>query len=89
MAGAPEASAAARAFSIALPMKVASVSSGSGRPSSPAETSEKRPSSRAEISGTLPGLCVATTSRPPGSSVRAIGVSGAGAARLSSAEARR
>ena len=58
MAGRWAASAAALAFSTALPMKVASVSSGSGRPSVPAATASKRPSSRAAISTTLPGLWV-------------------------------
>src|SRR5260370_344506 len=62
MAITPERSAAKRAFSMALPTKVDSVSSGSGRPSSPAETRAKRPSSRAAISGSLPGLWVATRS---------------------------
>ena len=59
-------SAAARAFSSALAAKVAPVSSGSGRPSSPALIGSMPcgPSS-ALISRTLPGLWLATTSWLP------------------------
>ncbi len=66
----PLAVAAALALIMALPAKVVSGSSGSGRPSSPAEITWKRPSSRACSSRALPGLWVAATRRVPGSSRR-------------------
>ena len=61
-AGSPLA-VAATAFSRALPAKSGAVSSGSGNPSAPAETtSTPRPVSNACNSTTFPGLCVASTS---------------------------
>src|SRR6185312_11202251 len=61
-AGRPLTSAAARAFSSALPANVFSVSSGSIRPSSAAPfASMPSGRSRSLISRTLPGLCEATT----------------------------
>ena len=71
----PGRSAAARALSSALATKLVPVSSGSGRPSAPADTtSSPNGASSAAISRTLPGLWLATTSRPP-SRMRAIGPS--------------
>src|SRR5215467_9189602 len=63
-AGRPDAPAAARAFSSALPMNVAAVSSGSGRLSAAAEiTSTPKGDSNSAISRTLPGLWLAITRR--------------------------
>jgi hypothetical protein len=59
----PDASAAARAFTSALPAKVCSVSSGSARPSWLAAITSKRPSSNAASSRAFPGLWVAATIR--------------------------
>src|SRR5688572_6827051 len=66
----PVARAEASAFSVALPTKLSSVSSGSAKPSSPADTGSipNGPSSAA-ISRTLPALWLAMTSGP-GSSLR-------------------
>ena len=72
MATSPECSAAWRAFRMALPAKVVSVSSGSGIESAPADTRLKRASSRAASSTALPGLWVAATSLSPLGSVNAM-----------------
>ena len=55
--------AASRAFKIALPVKLVSVSSGSARPRSAADKiSISKPANSAPISRILPALCVAMTS---------------------------
>src|SRR5207244_2885924 len=65
--GAPRAAAAALAFNSALASKVSPVSSGSGRPSDPADTVSIPNGARsAAISSTLPGLWLAMTRRSPG-----------------------
>src|SRR4051812_5335352 len=62
-AGSFEARVAARAFSLALPMKLSSVSSGSGRPRAPAEiTSIAKGFNSSSISAALPLLWLARTS---------------------------
>ena len=64
-AGKPDAAAAARALISAFSAKLVPVSSGSARPSSPAATASiPYGMSSSRISRSLPGLCVAITSRP-------------------------
>src|SRR5215470_10275527 len=73
-AGRPAVFAAACAFSAALPSKVGSVSSGSGRPSEAAPSASTRyGASNAAISVILPALWLAMTSLPP-SKRRVIGL---------------
>jgi hypothetical protein len=58
--------AAASAFSSAFASKVVPVSSGSGRPSAPADTAAAlKGCSSSSISRTLPGLWLAMTRSPP------------------------
>src|ERR1043165_9955161 len=65
-AGSCAALAAASAFSSALAMKVSPVSSGSGRPSSPAEIARTlKGAIRSPISRTLPWLWLAMSSVSP------------------------
>src|SRR6266404_9648756 len=65
-AGSPLASAAALAFKAALASKVSPVSSGSGMPRPPAETTAtSKSASKATISSILPGLWLAITNRSP------------------------
>src|SRR6476620_7532571 len=64
-AGKPDAAAAARALISAFSAKLVPVSSGSARPSSPADTATiPYGMSSSRISRSLPGLWVAITSRP-------------------------